>query len=156
MNIEDDVVFFLEDEDKGTNNMVDNPNLLSTGARDIILRHKNSKQMKIHTLTMGYHHGKLNPLPSTWQYPNGCTVIQLMNLWLIGNRKENVPTLEISGEDLVSHIDNGSRIFSKMRQVMSKVEEIGREDKVWVPCSQWDGETVNKLWSTLLQSKSIV
>ena len=25
MDIEDDVVFFLEDEDKGANNMVDNP-----------------------------------------------------------------------------------------------------------------------------------
>ena len=82
--------------------------------------------MKSRTLTMGYHHGKLNPLPSTWQYSNGCTVIQLMNLWLIGNRKEDVPTLAIFGADLVSHIDNGSRVFSKIRQLMSKVEEIGR------------------------------
>ena len=87
LNIEDDVLIFLEDEDKGANNMVDNPNILSTGARDRIVRQKNSKQMKSCTLTMGYHHGKLNPLPSTWQYLNGCTVIQLMNLWLVGNRK---------------------------------------------------------------------
>ena len=85
---------------------------------------------------MGYHNGKLNPLPPTCQYTSGCTVIQLMNLWLIGNMKENVPPLAIAGADLVSHTDNSSRIFSKMRQVMSKVEEIGREDKVWVPYSQ--------------------
>ena len=91
--------------------MVDNNNILSTGARDRILRQKNSKQIKSRTLTMGYHHGKLNSFPSTWQYPNGCTVIQLMNLWLIGKRKENVLPLEIAGADLVSHIDNGSRIF---------------------------------------------
>ena len=57
--------------------------------------------------------------------------------------------MEISGVDLVSHIDNGSRIFSKMGQVMSKVEKIGRKDKFWVPYSQWDGETFNKLWSTI-------
>ena len=114
VDIEDDVLFLLEDEDKGANNMVDNPNILSTGTRDRIVRQKTSKQMKSRKLTMGYHHGKLNPLPSTWQYPNGCTVIQLMNLWLIGNRKENVPPLAIAGADLVSHIDNGSRIFSKM------------------------------------------
>ena len=69
MNIEYGVVFFLEDEDKGTNNMVDNPNILSTGARGIIVRQKTSKQIKSRTLTMGYHHGKLNSLPSTWQYP---------------------------------------------------------------------------------------
>ena len=32
---------------------------------------------------------------------------------------------------------------------MIKVEKIGREDKVWVLYSQWDGETVTKLWSTI-------
>ena len=124
MDIEDDVVLFLEDEDKGANNMVDNHNLLSTGVRDRILRQKTSKQMKSRTLTMGYNHGKLNPFTSTWQYLNVCTVIQLMNLWLIVNMKENVPPLEISGADFVSHIDNGSRKLSKMRQVMSKAEGI--------------------------------
>ena len=87
VDIEDDVVFFLEYEDKGSNNMVEKPNILSTGARDRIVRHKITKQMTSRTLTMGYHHGKLNSLPSTWKYLNGCTVIQPMNLWLIGNRK---------------------------------------------------------------------
>ena len=111
MDIEYDVVFFLEDGYKGSNNMADNPNTLSTGARDRILRHKNSKQMKSRILNMGYQYGKLNPFPSTWQYPNVCTAIQLMNLWLIENRTENVPPLEIAGSDLVSHIYNGSRIF---------------------------------------------
>ena len=129
--------------------MIYNTNLLSTGARDIIVLQKNIKQMKIRTLTMGYNHVKLNPLPSTWQYLNGCTVIQLMNLLLIGNRKENVPPLAVSGANLVSHIDKGSRNFSKMRQVTSKAEEIGRENKFWVPYSQWDGEMVKKLWSTI-------
>ena len=95
VNIEDDMVFFIEDEYKGANNMLDNHNLLSTGARDIIVSQKTSKQMKSCTLTMGYHHGKMNSFPSTWQYPNGCTVIQLMNLWLIGNRKVNVHPLEL-------------------------------------------------------------
>ena len=129
--------------------MVDNPNLLSTAARDRIVRQKTSKQMKSRTLTMGYHHGKLNPLTSKWQYTNNCTVIQLMNLWLIGNRKENVPPLAIAGAYLVSHINNGSRIFSKMRQVMSKAEEIGQEGKFWVPYIQWGGESVTKLCSTI-------
>ena len=93
--------------------MVDNPNLLSTVARYRIVRLKTSKQIKSCTLTMGYHHGKLNSFTLTCQYLTGCTVIQLMKLWLIGNRKENLPQLEIAETDLVSHIDNGSRIFSK-------------------------------------------
>ena len=80
VDIEDDVVFFLKDEEKGANTMVENPNILSTGAIDRISNKKTSKQMKICTLTMGYHHGKLNPLPPTWKYTNGCTVIQLMKL----------------------------------------------------------------------------
>ena len=78
VDIEDDVVLFLEYEEKCSNNMVDKPNILSTGTRDIIVRHKTIKQMKSCTLIMGYHHGKLNQFPSTWQYKNGCTVIQLM------------------------------------------------------------------------------
>ena len=44
MNIEDDIVFFLEDEEKGANNMVYNPNLLSTGAIKRIVRHKSFKK----------------------------------------------------------------------------------------------------------------
>ena len=36
-----------------------------------------------------------------------------------------------------------------MKQVMSKEEEIGRENKVWVAYSQWYGETLTKLWSIL-------
>ena len=28
-------------------------------------------------------------------------------------------------------------------------EEIGREDTVWAPYIQWDGETVTRLWSTI-------
>ena len=40
MDIEDDVVFVFEDENKGANNMVDNPNILSTGARDRIVCQK--------------------------------------------------------------------------------------------------------------------
>ena len=57
--------------------------------------------------------------------------------------------MAIAGEDLVSHINNGSSVFSKMRQVTSKVEDIGREDKFWVPYIPWDGEMVTKLWSTI-------
>ena len=45
VDIEDDVVFFLEYEDKGANNMVENPNLFSNGARDRIVHHKTSKKI---------------------------------------------------------------------------------------------------------------
>ena len=56
VDIEDDVVLFLEDEEKVSNNMVDNPNILSTGTRDKIVRHKTIKKMKSRTLIMRYHH----------------------------------------------------------------------------------------------------
>ena len=32
---------------------------------------------------------------------------------------------------------------------MSKIEEIGRDDKFWFSYSLWDSETVTKLWSTI-------
>ena len=47
LDIENDVVFFLEDEDKGANNILDNTNLLSTGEKDRIVHQKNSKKCKV-------------------------------------------------------------------------------------------------------------
>ena len=50
---------------------------------------------------MGYHHGRCSRLPSIWKYPKGTTVIQLMNLWLVWNRRDHVPPLVIVGLECV-------------------------------------------------------
>ena len=36
-----------------------------------------------------------------------------------------------------------------MKQVMAKVEEFGRQEKVWLKTSAWNGATVTLLWSKI-------
>ena len=63
-----------------------NPFLLAMTQASII-RDRTTQQSNKQKLTVGFHHGKLNPLPSTWEFPKGLTMINLMNMWPMGNRK---------------------------------------------------------------------
>ena len=76
------------------------------------------------------------------------TLISMINLWLLGNRKENIPPLSKFSSNLVSHFDTGGKKLSKMRQIMSHVEVLGTAKGVWVN-SGWDGAKVTELWSTI-------
>ena len=71
------------------------PSTTSNGRvlHDATRRKQVNLQLKRRTVTVGYHHGWFNSLTSTWQFPNGFTVIQLINMWLVGNPRENVPPL---------------------------------------------------------------
>ena len=77
-----------------------------------------TQQLKKQKVTVGLHHGKLNPLPSTWEFLKGLTMINLMNIWLMKNRKENTPPLQYLTKLHVDHIKNGPNNLSKIRQVM--------------------------------------
>ena len=166
---EDDVVLFITNESAADSRNVTNVNnnangntsansrnrnasasTLLTAARDRIVRETTAEQMKRRPLSLGYHHGKLNPLPSSWQIPTGCTVIQLVNMWLLGHKEENIPPLGMMSPDLVKHFDKGGRMYSKMKQVMGKVEDFGRQEKVWRQKSTaWNGATITVLWSEI-------
>ena len=59
---------------------------------------------------MGHHHGKLNILPSNYQYlPITCS--QLIVNWLLGNVSENVPPLWNLSYKEVKHKNNGMRTW---------------------------------------------
>ena len=99
-------------------------------------------------MMVGLHHGKLNPFPSTKEYQKGLTMINLMNMSLMVNRKENIPPLHYLTKPRVEHIKNGPQNVSKMRQVMKRVKDFGLEENVWEPGS-WNGEVITKLWSII-------
>lgn len=109
------------------------------------------QQLKARKLTLGYHHGILNPLPSTWRYPIGITLIQLINLWLLGVIDQNVPPLRKVSTKWVYHFDPKARDYSKMKQVMKFVEAFGKKRGVWVDGTggKWDGATVTTLWASI-------
>ena len=77
------------------------------------------------------HHGKLNLLLSTWEFPKGLTMINLMNMWLMGNIKENTPPLHYITKHHIEHIKNGPNNVSKIRQVMKQVNCFKLEENVW-------------------------
>ena len=47
---------------------------------DTTRRKQVNLQLKRRTVTVGYHHGRFNPLTLTWRFPNGFIVIQLINM----------------------------------------------------------------------------
>ena len=79
---EDDVVITL-----------DEPERMAPNQRERIIRQRTQEQLASRKIKVGYHHGKLNPLPASWRYPPGLTLIQLCHLWPVGSPRENVPAL---------------------------------------------------------------
>ena len=112
-----------------------------------IIQYITTQQLKKIKLTVGLHHGKLNTFPITWEFPKGFTMTNLMNMWLMGNRKENTPPLQYLTKTHVEHIKNGPNSLSKMIQLMKRVKDFGLEENVW-ELGSWNGEVITKLWST--------
>ena len=89
------------------------------------IRDISTRQLKKRKLTVGLHHGKLNPLTSTWEFPKGLNMINFMNMLLMGNRKEKISPTQYLTKPIVEHIKNGPNNLSKMRQVMKRVNYFG-------------------------------
>ena len=55
-------------------------------------------------------------------------MINLMNMWLMLEKKLNIPPLQYLTKPHVEQIKNGPKKISKMRQVMKLVKDFGLED----------------------------
>ena len=110
ISFEDNITIALKEERDndycGTIREPRNPFLLAMTQASITCD-RMAQQAKKQKLTVGLHHVKLNPLISTWEFPKGLTMINLMNTWLMGNRKENIPPLQYHNKTHVEHIENG-------------------------------------------------
>jgi hypothetical protein len=118
---------------------------------DKLRAEQTKKALKARTLSTGFHHGHFNPLPSTWVYPTRMTIIDLINLWLLGGGKDtNVPPFRLLSPINVKHFDAGGKRFSKFKQVMKFVERFGREKDAWLSKTErWDGKAVTDLWDAI-------
>ena len=137
-----------EEEEEDIVLELDEPQRMAPRNRARIIRERTKEQLKKRKIMVGFHHGRFNPLPASWRYPSGLTVIQLINLWLIGSEKEHVPPLHRLPTSLISHIDKYGRTRSKMKTVMKEVEHFARLDGVWVD-GRWTGPAVVKMWSKI-------
>ena len=123
------------------------------GTMDQLKAKRMKELLKARQYTCGNHHGKFNPLPSSWRYPNKMTFIDLINLWLLGGGKElNVPPFMLLSPENVKHFDRRGKRFSKYKQVMKFVEKYGREKDVWLKTTKtnrWNGKAVTDLWNAI-------
>jgi hypothetical protein len=100
-------------------------------------------------LLVGYHHGHLNPLPSSWKYPTKMNVIQMITLFQMGNPSEGVAPLKLLKTGHVKHFDKQGTNLSRMGRFMKAVKHFALLRGVWKPqnaTNYWNGETVTKLW----------
>jgi hypothetical protein len=65
VNMEDEVDVVLTFDEGGE--------VTQQEVREATIRIKTTHQLKQRTITVGFHHGHLNPLPASWQNPKGRT-----------------------------------------------------------------------------------
>ena len=124
-------------------------------AHDTTIQDKTQAQLRKRKqcgVYVGLHHGKLSTLPSMWQYPTKLSLIQMMTLYLIGNKSEKVLPLKLLKAPDVSHFDEGGQKLARMHRVMKAVKHFGKRRNVWKPRNKskyWNGETVTKLWDEI-------
>ena len=138
-----------EEEEEDIVLELDEPARLPLLKRARIIKERTQQQLANRTMKVGFHHGQFSPLPASWRYPKGLTVIQLINLWLIGSPKEHVPPLRKLDISLVRHIDKRGMARTKMKILMSQVEHFARIDDVWIDGRRWTAPDVTRMWSTI-------
>ena len=137
-----------EEEEEDIVLQLDEPARMPPRKRARLVHQLTQQQIAKRTMKVGFHHGHFSPLPASWRYPKGLTVIQLINLWLIGSPKESVPPLGKLNCALVKHINKRGMNRSKMKALMGQVEHFARLDDVWID-GRWTGPDVTRMWSTI-------
>ena len=105
---EEDIVITIE-EDAAVHNKL---------MRDKMAAQLRKRRKTTHGLLVGHHHGGLNPLPSTWEYPNEMNLIQMITLYQMGSPSESVPPLKLLKPADVCHFDKSGGNLSRMAQFM--------------------------------------
>ena len=137
-------IFIVEEE---TPHTIDNGVSNSTNATVSVTQ--TQEQLRRRQSSCGFHHGLLNPLPSSWVFPPSLPIILMMNMWLCGDVVMNVPPLRCITSHNVRHIKNGQNKLSKMKRVMGVIERFGRNRSVWHDNAQyWNGARVTTLWTS--------
>lgn len=110
-----------------------------------------SKVVKKRKLTVGYHHGTLNPLPSNWKFTS-MPVLMLIQNWFIGDLNRNIPPLHTLDSKHVQYLlkGKGNKVRTKMKAFMKIVEAEAKAKDVWMEkMSDWDYTTVTRMWDAI-------
>mmetsp|Transcript_7253 Transcript_7253/g.11641 ORF Transcript_7253/g.11641 Transcript_7253/m.11641 type:complete len:555 (+) Transcript_7253:2-1666(+) len=108
-------------------------------------RTPNSRDLE---LLWGIHHGKLNPLPTDWEFPTHHSIIDILNLWLLGEPERKIPPLRYINSSYVGYLKSGTGYLSKLRCVMKVINHVGVKLECWYE-EDWDEEKISTLWYTV-------
>ena len=101
-------------------------------------------------LQWGIHHGKLNPLPSDWEFPSHVNILDILHLWFLGEPDAKIPPLKYLHSSYVKFCKSGTGYLSKLRCVMKVISHFGTQLDCWYDeDSLWDDENIETLWQTV-------
>jgi len=157
--------FVLDDEDdedaewRSQQLLVDTEGGDETAAEMQLARQRvqniSATSVKKRRLKLGFHHGKLNPLPSTFEF-SSMTSLQLVQNWFIGDLNRNIPPLYALDCNHVAFLKAGNRVRGKMVSFMKIVEREARAKDVWVDRpSDWDHGSVTNMWNAISHDFSL-
>ena len=113
-------------------------------------RNTSSESVKRRKLKVGYHHGKLNPLPKNWKF-SSMTSLMLIQNWFIGDLNRNIPPLCILDSKNVAYFTKGNNVRCKMAAFMRIVEAEAREkEDVWLEkLGDWEYRSITRMWNVI-------
>jgi hypothetical protein len=156
-NEEDGADFIIMDEDCDGNDgeQRDGEAEMTVAEKTVVEKRKrqeSEKMVKRRRLTMGYHHGRLQVLPSYWVFPN-MTIRQLLENWFVGNAELKIPPYALLCNNHVAHItteknkNTGKVKLRQMRLTMMKVKEHAIAEDCWTENREkWTADYTAKMW----------
>ena len=86
---------------------------------------------------MGFHHGGLQVVPPTWTFPR-MAFNQLIDNWYVGNKREEIPPLEILSALYVAHFGtpgncNAGKVkLRQMKCVMATMDKYAKKENCYL------------------------
>ena len=87
----EDACGFVSDDEEDVVLQLERPE--GSADRTRFVRLRTQEQLSRRSVKEGFHQGHFSPLPSPLRFPKALTVMQLINLWLIGAENKHVPPL---------------------------------------------------------------
>ena len=104
-----------------------------------------STLVKKREFLIGYHHNRLNVLPSNFVFPK-MTPLQLITNWLVGDVSSNIPPYWTLASNNVVHF-KGCVALRCMQLFMKTIEVHGRELNLWISSKNgWSYKSIGLLW----------
>ena len=101
------------------------------------------------TFTVVYHHGKINVLPSNYQFPP-MTCSQLIVNFLLGIIFYNVPPLWTLSSKEVNHKQNSMIMWNMMKCFVSEVKIVAFDKVCWkAKMKDWDYMSTINVWDNV-------